>query len=354
MATVYYCTVEDVADALEEKASAYDLASIKTACASAADDVDDAVQLAAGSFRPLTAAKSFRWPDTQTSTYYRLWLDANRLLSLTSLVSGGVTIPSSGYYLEPQQYGPPYDRIEINLGSDSAWSFADTPQRAITATGLWGVSNDQADAGTLAASISTTTATTCTVSDASAVGIGDHLTVGTEVMIVSGRSWAAVSGGDTTGTLDASAAARTLAVADGTLYHEGELLLVDAERVKVVDIAGNNLTVLRAQDGSVLASHSSGVTVYARRGLVVSRGAQGSTAATHSSGSAVTRHVVAPAANDLAIASAVSTLLARRRGYTQQAGPQTSGGDKMIPASLDELRERVSCNYGRPVRTRVI
>lgn len=353
--SVFYCTVEDVTDALEEKASAYDLVAIKRAIAGATDDVDDVAQLASGAFRPITATRYYHWPvDPQTTKYYRLWLEANQILSIDTLSSGGSTI--TNFFLEPQDYGPPYNRIEIDISSSDSFDVAatGTPQRAITVTGSWaGCPDTQESAGTLNGSISDSVAS-LVVSDGSLVGIGDHLIIESERLIVTARSWSAVSGGDTAAGLTASAADRTLTVADGTLYAEGELILVDSERLKIVDIAGNNLTVLRAQDGSVLATHSTATTVYARRTLTVTRGAQGSTAAAHTDGVAITRHVVPGAVRELAVAHSVATLLAERRGYAKQAGPASSGGVKMEPMSLNELRERVSCTYGRPVRTRVI
>lgn len=347
----WYCTVEDVADALEEKASAYDLAAIKRAIATGSDDVDDVTQLNGGNFRPSFETRYYRWPDQQTAYYYRLWLDGNQLISVDTLTSGGETIPPTDYYLEPQQYGPPYNRIEINLSRSSAFGFAGTPQRAIAVTGLWGHTDDQDPAGTLDGGINASV-TTLVVSDGSQVGIGDHLMIGTERVEVTGRTWSAVSGGDLGGNLTASAAERTVPVADGTKYHAGELLLLDSERVRVTDVAGNNLTVLRAQDGSVLATHTTGATVYASRSLTVTRGAQGSTAAAHLDGAAITRHVVPGAVRELALASALTALLAARRGYAQQSG--TPGAAAIKPGSLDELRERVSNLHGRQARTRVV
>lgn len=347
----YYCTVEDVMNALEEKATAYDLAAIKRAIAAGSDDVDDVTQLNGGNFRPSIATRYYRWPDQQTAWYYRLWLDGNQLISVTSLTSGGTTIPSTDYFLEPQQYGPPYNRIEIDLSRSSAFGFAGTPQRAIAVTGLWGHNDDQQAAGSLVGAVNSSV-TTLVVSDGSQVGIGDHIMIDSERMEVLARSWSAVTGGDLAGNLTASAAERTVPVADGSKYAVDEPILIDSERMRVVDIAGNNLTVLRAQDGSVLAAHTSGATVYASRSLTVDRGAQGSTAASHLDAAAVTRHVVPGAVHELALASSLTALLASRRGYAAQSG--TPGAAVVKPGSLEELRERVSNLHGRQARTRVV
>src|SRR3546814_9940491 len=46
-------------------------------------------------------------------------------------------------------------------------------------------------------------------------------------------------------------------VTDGTLFFVGELILIDSERMRIVDITGNNLTVVRAYDGSRSEEHTS-------------------------------------------------------------------------------------------------
>lgn len=348
----YYATVEDVRDALEEKATAYDTTAILRALAQATDDVDDAANLAGGCFRPVTATRYYRWPDAAQSNYYRLWLDGWPLLSVTTLTSGGDTVPGADYFLEPQQYGPPYNRIEIDLSSSSAWSSGDSAQRSIAVAGLWGVGDDRETVGTLASAIASTSATTAVVSNAASVGIGDHLVIDSERFVVTARAWTSTTA-TTSGTPTASMADRAIGLDDGTKVNVGEILLIDSERVKVVDIVGNTATVVRAVDGSVLASHGSGVTAYAQRSLTVSRGAQGSTAATHLISATVERHVVPGAVQGLAVGSAVAFLLGERRGWAGGAS-KPSTGQQMAPGSLAELRDRVAGAYGRQIRARAV
>src|SRR3546814_15641842 len=73
---------------------------------------------------------------------------------------------------------------------------------------------------------------------------------------------------------------QTVDASDGTLFFVGELILIDSERMRIVDITGNNLTVVRAYDGSTLAAHSLGADVYVYRRLTVERCAPGPPAAT--------------------------------------------------------------------------
>jgi hypothetical protein len=351
MPGLYYCTIEDVRDALESKASAYDERRIGQAIEAATKDVDDVTQQHDGHFRPITETRYFDWPPPQTAHRWRLWLDANALISVSVLTSGGVTITAADYFLEPQAYGPPYDRIELGRGTSAAFDYTNgTPQRAVAVTGLWGQGDYREVAGALDGAINDSV-TTLTVTDGSKVGVGDHLAIGDERMIVTAKSWTD-SGQDIGADLAASEAARAVTVSTGSEYTAGELLLVDSERLLILDVAGNNLTVQRAADGSVLAAHTTGAGVYARRGCTVERGARGSTAVSHLDAAAVERHLVPGDVRELTIASAVTSLLSGRAGYTREYGPQGSG--TKLGIGLPDLRERVQGNYGRQCRTRVV
>ena len=339
-----YCTVEDVRGALEEQASAYDLAAILRAIDAASAECDDAAQLAPGSFRPRAATLLFRPLPThrRDGIPLRLYLDAHRLISLEQLTSDGEdatadTVP------QPSEYGPPYSWLDLD-GAGRA--------DPITVRGLWGHGDDRESAGTLASLLDASSAV-LVCSDASLIGIGDQLVIDSERLEVTGRAWTTVASAPTA-ALAASVAARSLPVADATKYRAGETLMIDAEQVLVTDIAGSALAVLRAQNGTVLAEHTTSSPIYAQRLLAVTRAAGGSTAASHASGATIQRHLVPPAVRSLAVASAVSRLLAERRGYATQAGPNTESGPKMSPSSLADRHEQVSALYGRPVRMRAV
>jgi len=351
MPGLYYCTIEDVRDALESKASAYDERRIGRAIEAASGDVDDVIQQHTGHFRPIIETRYFEWPPPQTAHRWRLWLDGNALISVSALTSGGVTITAADYFLEPQAYGPPYDRIELDRGGSAAFDYtAGTPQRAVAVTGLWGQGDDREAAGALDGAINDSV-TALTVTDGSKVGVGDHLIIGTERMIITAKSWAD-SGQNIGADLAASEAARTVAVSTGSEYTAGELLLVDSERMLVLDVSGNNLTVQRAADGSVLAAHTTGADVYARRACTVERGARGSTAASHLDAASIERHVVPGDVVELAVASAVTSLLSGRAGYAREYGPQGSG--TKLGVGLPDLRDRVAANYGQQCRFRTV
>lgn len=359
-----YATVEDVMDALDSRTTALDDAQIRRALVAASAAVDNCVQRSDGVFRPTYATRYFDWPNLigQNAAFWRLWIDGNDLISISSLVVAGRTIPPADYMLEPAAYGPPYRRIEMNMVGASTWTYSGTPQRAVAVTGLWGIADTRITAGTLVGAVNTTT-TALVCSDASLVGVGDHLVIGssTERVEVTAKTWTAISGQSVGGSgLTASAAAVTLPVTTGSAFGVGELLLIDSERLQVVDVAGNNLTVKRAMDGSVLATHAAATAIYARRGLVVTRAAQGSTATSHADGDTISRHLVPGDVAALAVAAALSTVRLEQIGYS--AGTKTSAGgvgaerpSEVLPGmALADLREIVRQNHGRQVRTRAV
>jgi hypothetical protein len=130
-----------------------------------------------------------------------------------------------------------------------------------------------------------------------------------------------------------------------------EVILVDGERMLVLDVAGNNLVVDRAWDGSVLTPHSAGATIYGAWKLTVGRGAVGSTAAAHSNGAAITRWVVPGLVENLCVAFSLDTVLQVDSGYARVVGSgrtlREEGG-----RGIKTIREDAYQRYGRKVRTR--
>lgn len=344
MAGVFYTSREVVLDALDVKASAYSSGQVDRAIDSASRAVE---ALTRRIFYPLTATRSYPFPGVQDESW-TLWLDGNDLASLTTFTSGGVTVPASDYYLEPNEYGPPYDRVEINRGSSSALTSGPfTPQRSLALTGVWcGCPLDETSEGTLVGTI-TNSATSLVASRP--VGVGRILRIDSERMIVTERTF--VTSGQT-GTLTANLNANTLTVADGTQFNPRESLLIDAERVLVVDIAGNNLIVKRAQQGSTLAAHSAATIFWARQ-LTVTRAALGTTAAAHTTAAPVVRHTVPGLVEELATAYALDRTLQESAGYARVIG----SGDNQRNASgrgIANLEDRVRKAHGRMARWRAV
>jgi hypothetical protein len=353
ISTAAYCTREDVQVALDVASTARSSAQIDRIIEGQSRSIDGQMRRV---FYLTTATRKFDWPDlTGTSAYpWRLWLHQNEVISVTTLTSGGTVIPSSGYLLEPVNDGPPYDRIDINLGTTSSFSSGATWQQSISVLGQFGgCPANTAPAGALAAAIASTSATTCDVTDGSALGVGSTLVIESERLLVTGRTMLTTGQTLQSPDLTADDANASVNVTDGTKYLAGEVILVDSERMLIVDVVANVLTVKRAWDGSVLAAHTAGATIYAARRLTVTRGAFGTTAATHLISTAVATHVVPSLIHSLAVAESVSELLNEESGMARTIG---SGDYARTPSmsALRDLRAQARSTHARQLRMRTV
>lgn len=355
-----YCTREMVQRALDVKETARQAGQIDRAIEAASDQLDGGATGAnrgAGilkrKFFPEVETRYFDWPNSQWARSWRLWLDQHDLVSVTALTAGGTTISAADYFLRPDD-GPPYTRVEIDLDSSAAFSSGNTHQRAISITGTWGYGADTASAGTLAEALDASE-TGVDVSDSAAIGVGDLIAVDSERMLVASKSMldtgVSVDAGD---SLAASASDVSITMSTTTNAPVvDEVILIDSERMLVVDVAGSVLTVKRAWDGSVLAAHAGGTDIYAPRTLTVVRGAYGTTAATHTTSTAISRHVPPPLVRDLALGLALVQLLGEQAGYARTAG---SGDNQreVTGRGLDRIRRDAYAAYGRKARIRAV
>lgn len=356
-----YCTREDVQRALDYAETARSNPRVDRAIEAAADSIDG---LTHRRFDVVDDVRSFDWPNGQYAMPWRLWLDSDEIIAVSSLVAGGVTIEPGDYLLRRSdgRDAAPYDHIEINLAGPATFASGDTWQQAIVIAGTYGHRATTSAVGTLTAAVSSATATTVDVSAGSTVGVGDTLLVDAERMIVTGRRQ--LNTGETLGAdLASTNAAVSVAVSDGDAWDEGEVILIDSERMLVVDVAGDTLTVRRAWDGSVLAAHDSGTAIYAGRRLQVTRGALGTTAATHDLGTAVARYAPPGAVRDLAVGESVVQLLGEASGYARRGGGTTTGSvstsdsrnaSSQIGVDLDAKRAQVYRTFGRKARVRAV
>jgi hypothetical protein len=347
MALPWYATREAIAGALDFKESSRSFASLDRAAAGASRSID---ALCHRVFYPVVGTRYFRWPDRQSPTGWRLWLDENGLVDVTSITSGGVALAPDDYYLEPVDSGPPYDRIEINRSGSANFNTGLTPQRDVAITGTWcGAPLDSTPAGTLVNPISDTVTTTMQLSNAAVAGVGDLLTIDSERVVVTAK--AAVSTGQTVAApgITAASADSTLPTGSSSTANIGEVILVDAERMLVQDKIGSSLIVRRAWDGTALAAHSAGVTVYAPRTCTVARGQLGTMAATHAASAPVSKFLVPALVGQLAVGEAVASFLQEAAGMARTSG----GGDnefEIAAKGLIGLRKQVYRAHGRKSR----
>lgn len=300
--------------------------------------------------RPEHATRYYPWPATPPrGRSWSLPLDTNGLISVTAVVTGGVDVVADAL-LEPQQYGPPYDRLELDRSTSSAFTSGDTPQRSVAVTGLWGYRDDQAPAGALAEALdSSETAVDVTAAGALALQVGALAKVDSERLFVTGRTYVD-STVNLAGALGDEPSDVAVSVGSGAAFVAGETVQVDSERMLVRAISSNTLTVQRAVDGTVLASHLNGADVYAVRTLTVERGHAGSTAAAHSDAATITVWEPPPLVRTAVVRQVVTDWTGESAGG---ADPQTSAGAGQTgdPSAAWERARRA---YGRSLRHRSV
>jgi hypothetical protein len=343
---VFYASRESVKRAIDVAETARSNGQIDRAIDSASRSVEGRLKR---KFYPWTGTRYFPWPPRRRSRGWRLWLDGDEIISIDLLVVAGTTIPSSDYFLEPANEGPPFTSIEIDLASSASFSAGDTHQRAIAVTGVFGYTADEQRVGSLSANLADDEDASATASFTEHIGVGDILRIDDERMTVT-RKTMVDSTQNLGGNLTAAKNSETVQVTDGTAFIEDMTILIDAERMLVVDVAGNNLIVKRAWDGSTLAAHSSGADIYTLTGVELDRAQLGTTLAAHTGSTAIYRHVVPGLVRELCIAEALNTMEQEKSSYGRTVGEGESqrlvGGRGLI-----DIRTEAKTKFGRKART---
>lgn len=351
---IMYATREQVSRSLEVMNSAY-----------AGTLIDDAIKAASRSaeallhrrFYPESRTITLDWPNPNNGVTWEIGLGDQELISASAVTSGGNTI-TSGILLQrgDDLNEPPYSTIAVDLSSSVSFSAGSTYQGAVSITGLFGYSDTSTAiaGGSLNANINSSVASIVInpFSELLSVGTGSLLLIGTERMVVIARSMA-LSGGTISSALLDTQASTLVATSDGTLFAAGEVILIGSERMYVNEIAGNNLIVTRAYDGTALAEHSSGTVIYAIRNATVLRGALGSTATSHTAADSVYVHAYPALLVELVTGEAIVMLEQRSAGYSFVTG--TGGNTRTNSASgIDDLRERAYRQLGRMQRSTAV
>lgn len=344
---VHYCLRDSVKLAVDVKDSARANAQIDRIIEDVSRVIDRS--LCRRVFYPRIETQTFDWPDPDRPNPWRLWLGGrSELASLTSISSGGVTIPLASALLYPT-YGPPYTRLELDRSSTSTFAGASTPQNAITITGVFaGAPIDETAVALLTEDLDATE-TAIDVDATSTVGPGALIRIGAERMLVT-ESSALDTGinlaGDITAQMNATAV--PLSTTTGA-PRPLETIAINGERMLVTDVIGSTAYVRRAYDGTPAAAHTTGADIYAYRTLTVQRGVLGTTAATHLTAAPVLRWLPPGPVQGLAVAETLNQLEQERSAYARVIGT----GDQQREArgaGLKEKRDDVRKAYGRRVR----
>lgn len=346
MGEVWYTTREEVRLALDFKETARDNSRIDSAIEASAREIEGCLHRV---FYPLVRTRKFDWPNSQRAKPWRLWLDDKQLISLTSVTSGSDVIPLANVILYPDS-GPPYSRIEVNLDTNSAFGSGSTHQNDIVIVGVWGFQNTESPAGALAEALDASE-TLVDVTNSEIVGVGQLIRIESERMLVTGKQMLDTTQDLGGAGLTASNADVTVPVTTGSAFAVGEVILIDAERMLITDISGNNLVVKRAWDGTVLAVHATGASLFAPRTLIVERGALGTTAATHADTTVLVKWLAPSTIRALNKAMAIDIALQESAGWARTSGSGESERETRA-VGIAKLWDKAYASFGRKARIR--
>jgi hypothetical protein len=357
-----YCTREDVLSATDITLTTDYARHIDSAIESASDSLDGGYPNPGGSgllkrtFYPYDRTAYFDWPNYQYAYPWRIWFDAAELADVTvtvpTVTTGGQSIPDSAiFWGDPNYPEAPFTYMELDRSQDYAFGVGPTPQRDVAITGTFGYDLITESAGSLASNLAATTTATANITWTTArFGVGDLLVIDSERMLITDRSYV-----DTSQTLqadmDALASATTVSVTDGTDFTTEEIIQLDSELMFISSITGNDLTVIRAWDGSTLAAHS-GSEIYAYLGVQLTRAVCGTAIASHDTDAVIYRKVYPAGVHELALAEALNTVFQKTSGYARTIGE--AGAAPVPGGSLPDFRAQVFQRYARKSRQRVI
>lgn len=296
-------------------------------------------------FYPWTGTRKFDVPQTSS-----LWLHDHELTSIDSIVSGAATMAATDFIARPES-GPPYGWLDVNDGGSIGWESNSSYQRAIAITGTYHYPVVQRASCLLAEDIGA--GSTAVILDSSSdVGVGSLILIGSERMVVLEKSLV-TTGATLAADLPASKGATTVSVSDGTVLDRGEMIAIDGERMYVESITGNTLVVTRGENGSTLAAHTSGATVYAPRIADVARAQGGTLSAVHAADTQIYLLLAPSLVQEANLALACAALEHGSSGYARTAGT----GDSQRQADdrgLGRLMEGLYTRYGRKARSRAV
>lgn len=339
-----YTTREAVKGALGSKLTARDDTQVDEAIETASRNVERLCNRA--HFYPWTGTRHFDYPQYGYGARpWELELDEHGLITLTSITAGGTALTVADLILEPRNSGPPYTSIAADTDTGATFGAGTGgDQRRVAVTGLFGYSDDSKPAGALAEALDTSEPGV-DVTDSSGIGVGTLLKCESERMNVTGRDLLDTNQ-NTSAALDADDSDVEVGLTDGTQFHVGEELWINAEAMRLVAISGNTGTVERAVNGTVLAAHLTAQDIYAPRRLTVERAAAGSTAAAHDTATALTRWAVPGGVWSLTLAEAVAQVENEQAGYARITG-EGEGARETGGRQVESLRRQIRSVYGR-------
>lgn len=263
------------------------------------------------------------------------------LWTLTSVVlqsagNADLTLTTADYRF--LKAGPPYDRIELfpdrpyDVVINTTYGYMATS--TVLVTGTWTRANQTVAGGVLAGAINdAVTALVC--SDASLVGVGDSLLIGSEQILVTDRSLVETDAALAAG-LDADLSQTAVRINDGDLVLPGETMTIDGERMYVEAVSGDTAICQRQFDGSVLAAHSAGAIISIPRRLTIARGQGGTDPSAHADEAPILVYQPPDDVRNAVLAKSIATIQQEIAGYGRMVGSGEGARQYSGKAVLDE------------------
>lgn len=327
-----YCSVKDLVEDLGEpgKPESYVLGKIRAASEDLLKNL--------GQFLP-----SIDILTLQATSGHPTELLVGPLLKVTSIVNDGTTLAASDYVLRPDgrhwENGP-YTSIEIARGGAiGAWS---EKQAAIVITGWRGLYDEIISLGIAVSQL--IGEATIAVSDGSLVSPGMMIKIDDEWELITTTGAASASTATLSGDLTTDSGNEEFNISDGTKIKIGELIKIDFELLRVLDISGNAIQTVRGVNGSKRSTHTSGAAINVHRTFAVTRGANGSTPVAHT---AATVYQQIPPADINYLCRQVTALMIKKAqtGYSGRGGNDDLGTGFWINEFPKNQIDKIKANY---------
>lgn|GEM_PF-1838316 len=333
-----YCTLDELNDDAEG-ASGLDVSVLSRFILPASEYLSREI----GMFLPFLETQKLSARDSvlYTPPLLRLTDDINN--AGVTVSQADVVLRSTAQNNRPFWHDGPFLRIDPASGVSLSWSEA---VNGVEVPGVWGLYERSEATGATAASEQGVSVETLSVADGSLLSPGMVLQLGEEWQFV--RGYGAVSASLTTLASALDASSEVVALASGSAVKVGEVLKVEFEQMKVLDIQTNSAFVIRGWNKTKKVAHNSGAAVGAFRSFAVTRAVNGSEAATHATATAISRMVVPSDINYLCRQIATLMMKKSQGGYAGRLGNAESGESFYLHEFPRDAIERVKSNYYIP------
>jgi hypothetical protein len=306
-----YCNLAEVIDDLSLAGLSSEAAMMKHVRA-ASRWIDDHV----GEFLPVAASKTF-----VGIGFDKLFIPP--LLSVSSITVDGVALGQSDYDLLPLNKhweDGPYTCVQ--MASDGSRTRFEIDEE-IVITGTWGLFSASEDTGQTLPGNVLIGDTSIAFSDGSKFSPGMTLKIESEHLLITGSGAFSDSATNTNQVLDNSQ--ETVLLLDGTKGKAGEVLRIDFEQMKCVEVQTNTVLVKRGWNQTARVAHLTNADVYVLRTYAVDRGCNGTAAAAHVATTPINRMLVPDDINYLAREIAALMLKKAESSFAGRIGNAETG-----------------------------